>query len=851
MSQDKGKAVERSSSVRETASVSLPLSFANSFWTEDYRTGYETLYRQLDAGVTMSDEIITNVNKRAKAERSFAQDLHPPALRPDGFGIDEGASLKMGLESLLSAAVQESRAHLQLADELIKSIAAPFEEWSEAHKGRIRSSQSLIETHLSAYEKKQSEVAKLKTAYDEACRVADAAEDELSFLKGTGNVSPDQAGSPRASEKSPPPPPPTSAPAPPPKSQDGSEDGLPDIDDDDETLVGRSGATGGSVFAALGRAVTVRRKQFQSAAANATAASAGSPTSKELPNMPFAQDPNVGAALDWSKSTFSALLEKVAGPQTGEGRSDKARKDAESTETRYKEAVWALDQLRLTLEETLSEHFAYTHRCEGDRLKAATSVLRSFHATVSSFPLRMAGSSEKVSSALQLIRPEKDVLAIVERLRTGPFQPRPTVYHSHYSEPANVAFGIDLRKFDETNTASSKVPPILTFLLEHISSRYASMPDAERRKAWLYETPLSAQHHLRSALNDPNTLDSALVEKFDLPVVASVTKLWLLELDVPLIIYSHYDEYRSLYPKRVGAEVVDVPAKAIADHIARLPPVHLEVLRVLIQHFATLIKDTKTDESDEVFLQKLALSVARCVLRPKVETSLTLDDRFPTLLLVDLVKNFDVIFHSADELKSKQREDRYKPRRQRTKPVDVRVSRSRIDASGSVDLGEGKKLLQQQRHGLASPPPPVPPIPAISIDPTALPPPSAPSGFISSPVASSPLETTVEEQEPTAPVPSAPILAPVAAAPAEVAPVDDSQAPVRGSGSLTRKEGVAGVRRGARGPRPLPSASSNATTSPVAAPSALPPQVEGEVEQSTKTRPDSFSRTRAGMESDA
>ena len=72
---------------------------------------------------------------------------------------------------------------------------------------------------------------------------------------------------------------------------------------------------------------------------------------------------------------------------------------------------------RLTLEEALSEHFAYTHRCEQDRLKAATSVLRSFHSTVSSLPLRIAGSSEKVSSALQLIRPDKDVLAIVERLR--------------------------------------------------------------------------------------------------------------------------------------------------------------------------------------------------------------------------------------------------------------------------------------------------------------------------------------------------------------------------------------------------------------------------------------------------
>lgn len=73
---------------------------------------------------------------------------------------------------------------------------------------------------------------------------------------------------------------------------------------------------------------------------------------------------------------------------------------------------------------------------------------------------------------------------ITQISRTGPFQPRPTVYHSHYSEPAIHSFGIDLRKFDETNTSENKVPPILTFLLDHITSRYASVPDAGEFPPW-------------------------------------------------------------------------------------------------------------------------------------------------------------------------------------------------------------------------------------------------------------------------------------------------------------------------------------------------------------------------------
>jgi hypothetical protein len=38
-------------------------------------------------------------------------------------------------------------------------------------------------------------------------------------------------------------------------------------------------------------------------------------------------------------------------------------------------------------------------------------------------------------------------------------------------------------------------------------------------------------------------------------------------------------------------------------------------------------------------------------MRPKVETAITLDDRFPALLVADLIRGREVVFKSADELK--------------------------------------------------------------------------------------------------------------------------------------------------------------------------------------------------------
>ena len=172
--------------------------------------------------------------------------------------------------------------------------------------------------------------------------------------------------------------------------------------------------------------------------------------------------------------------------------------------------------------------------------------------------------------------------------------------------------------------------------------------------------------------------------------------------------FSHYDEYRALYPSRVGSESVSLPAKLLAAHLARLPPIHLSVLKLVINHFAELINSTKTDEADEVYIQKLSLSFGRCLVRPKVETALTLDDRFPVLLFADLVRSADEVFGAADELRDGgKREDRYLPRRQRTKPVDVRLSRSSLRAAGAgvpavPDQAEAMAVLKEHRESLSS-----------------------------------------------------------------------------------------------------------------------------------------------------
>lgn len=66
-------------------SVTLPHTFANSFYSSDYRTGFLTLYDQLESGIVEGEEVVATVRQRILAEKNMADQLYPPALAQNGF----------------------------------------------------------------------------------------------------------------------------------------------------------------------------------------------------------------------------------------------------------------------------------------------------------------------------------------------------------------------------------------------------------------------------------------------------------------------------------------------------------------------------------------------------------------------------------------------------------------------------------------------------------------------------------------------------------------------------------------------------------------------------------------------
>lgn len=343
--------------------------------------------------------------------------------------------------------------------------------------------------------------------------------------------------------------------------------------------------------------------------------------------------------------TFVSLVSKALNNNSNsEPTYIRARHEADEADKTYRISVRKLDRHRLALEERVEETLKLLQRWESERLRAVKTVLLQYQGTINNLPKSLEPAIERSATLVASYQPESDLTALIERYRTGPFRPDPQIYESVAHDESDVVFGIDLRKWAEggwyaltqtgapgaTTPPRESIPPVLTALLGALDAAYATAPnDAHKRKSWIYEVPLGAVHQLRESLNavpPGQPFPPALLGTFDLPVLAACVKLWMLELSPPLGLWEGWEEFRKLYPtvggrvaaateteEGVGGSGDEEAARLnrVAGALLRLPRVHLLVLDAIVKHLKTLADGTKTEESDEVFFTKLALSMGR------------------------------------------------------------------------------------------------------------------------------------------------------------------------------------------------------------------------------------------------
>ncbi|KAL4243387.1 hypothetical protein ABKN59_011332 [Abortiporus biennis] len=847
------------------AVISLPLTFQNSFWSQDYRKGLEVLYKQLEQGIAENEEIVAFIRARAAAEAAIGTALATP-VPGHAFDVEDGASLQVAFKGLKDETLGQAKAHDTIAKDLRTKIADPFEEWAHGYRDRLYDSRiTIVDGYLHAYEHATREVSHLKDVYLTKTRKADEAEDDARFApvptsadkyttspnlgprdkraprappeihfdadveetrspkvdKGKGRAvdvgSPARMASPPPMDEPLPPPRLDTANLPPPPSappivmagiefaaqeiitmltQAKAEMPLrpvrfPLLGEYQEAFTGEDftnwlrasvKALDGDLDKAEAAAAVLVEKhnllrrlgelgnefedsdeawyQFRPKAFTLEVPKRDDGVASPIQNTLSPLAENVAKKT----SGFASLVQKaLAANPNAEPPFIRLRREAENADNDYRLAIRQLDRQRLGLEERIEDTLKSLQKWELDRLRAVKTVLLQYQKCVESLPQAIAPSMERSSTLIASYQPEADLKVLIEQYRTGPFRPTAQVYESIAHDESDVVFGIDLRKWLEIGTWTENgleekkdlVPPVLTSLLTALTEAYPKLPnDAEKRKTWIYDVPLPATHHLRETLNAvpfEQTIPDDALAKYDAPVIASAVKLWVLELDPPLCMYEGWDEFRKLYPT-VGAVKGVAPTEEqhiqeLQNALSKLPKVHLIVLDTVVKHLKDLIDSTaEGEEPNEVYITKLALGIGRAILRPKVETEFSIQDRHPTLLFIDLINKYAEILPPT--ISKKRETERRKPVRRRTRPVDMRMSRSRISAGADLAELHAQQLAQRGIVKPKSPPPMNIPSIAEVTERTASPAPAHPAASIVPPAPSEDLAPTVLSAEP-------------------------------------------------------------------------------------------------------
>lgn len=466
---------------------------------------------------------------------------------------------------------EAAKNHRKIAQSIRDLVVAPFTRWCDAHESRIQNSQDELQSRTKLHDKQAETVKKLRSHYFNKCRLVEDIEEENKMAFQDAETSP----KPKIPEIKVP------------DNKEEEDDEPLEIGDEiyapeqvkkilshilstvklGETKVPilgtylntTSGADVVEYFQKYMGATSVSHAErigqdlithgFLRLIGNVGSIFANSskmyyqwkPKAFQWSGVPERKLP-LGRTFSIASNTDSAdspvvgtVTEYLAGwnplnnQHPNETPGDRLRREAAEADERYKAGVRKLDHLRCQLEEAIIEHLKYLERCELDRLKAIKTIILDFSGTISNVIPSLQSTVDKMMLYQETVQPVGDLRYLLENYRTGGFVPKVVVYENYWNSADEQTFGVDLEA--RARSDRKRVPAIITTILTFLDHRYPDLEgDDARRNVWLVDVPLHQTHRARELLNTGKPFSVETLEPFDIPIIASVLKLYLLEL---------------------------------------------------------------------------------------------------------------------------------------------------------------------------------------------------------------------------------------------------------------------------------------------------------------------------------
>ncbi|KAG6356598.1 hypothetical protein INS49_014471 [Diaporthe citri] len=664
--------------------------FQDSFWTGDYAAGLGVLFSKLQQGVIENRQVLTIARMRSEAEELYGTRLNDIAPAVDkvqgGFSKDDGATVRKAYEGIRTEMAEGANKHKKIAQNIRDLVVNPFSRWCENHETRIQDSQDELQNRIKAHDRQAELVKKLRSNYFNKCRLVEDLEEETKFAFQDPESSPKpKIPEIKVSENK--------------EAEVSDEDSIFEIGDEtfdveemkkrlahmlnniklqdtkvpilgtymntsagadiveylqkymDTTSVSYAERIGQDLVSSgflrlvgnVGNTFANSSKMFYQWRPRAFQMS-GVPEKKPTVGRTFSLASNGSDAVD--SPVVGTVGEYLAGwnplnnAHPGETPPQRLRREQREADDRYKDGVKKLDEARCELEEAITVHLKFLERCELDRLKAIKTVILDFSGCVSNVIPSLQSAVDNMMLFQETIQPEGDLRYLLENYRTGRFAPKVVVYENYYNKVDEQTFGVDLEA--RARADKKRVPMMVTTILTYLDNHYPDLEgDEARRGVWLVDVPLSQTHTLRNKVNDGKPFSPDVLSEFDIPTVASLLKLYLLELPDSLVSSHVYEIIRTIYttpnPDTSDAGRVSV----LQQTLSQLRLTNIATLDACMNHFTRLIELTSADEE---YVAALATTLAPCILRPRVETSLTMEEKHAYRLLRDLFAHKTAIF---------------------------------------------------------------------------------------------------------------------------------------------------------------------------------------------------------------
>ncbi|KAJ2389689.1 Rho-GTPase-activating protein 8 [Coemansia sp. RSA 2611] len=688
------------------------LKYENSFWDNPgpgqqprYERGPQCLYEKLEQGGAECDELLAFFRERMAIEEAYAASLRKLAerkLSAEGFGRDEGATLKTAFRGLLTECVVLAEAHADLALELQSSVIVPLRSFSSEHRARVRASWKLIDDTV---RRASAELAQVDRNHRVYTQKASAAE-QLRLKESPGSLQP--AASPTEFEVK----------ARPSLAVDEAISAVSSIsirsvedEADADVALQRQLLSGGSTRAlpavhgeldvasiVLGNVALTRHEfhvmlqrmqtevpqhdvrfgilgtfrglisgeslagwwcaNYPTVVRNeADAVSVGQSMLAQgyLRFMgrgsPFQSRAN--AYYQWKRPALEFQSddegdsdnEALGSRQALLGRAvsyERARLEADEASQIYRDSVARAEVVRTGLEEQLTNYLDTMEVWELNRLMNVKSTLAEY-ARIAKQPVQAElAIGDRLEVYEESVKPQQDIQWGIENYGTGRFTPRPILFRPFALSPAEFQiFGVPL---DEQLLVSHKDIPLLPAkALSLIAKCAREMAPEDRYAIWTARVLLRNVHELRNAVNRAPRVTLRQLRAFELPVVANVLMLYLLELPQPLCPEELHGPLRALYSSRSEKSSAET-LKSVQSLLAGISYAHIKTLQTLFAVLREIAQGDASEARDE-FVRAISRRLGPVIMRSKEIIGVS---RIPELFAADLIEHYDVVLAEID-----------------------------------------------------------------------------------------------------------------------------------------------------------------------------------------------------------